>query len=398
MSLMNPTRLQIGMHGQFSGRDYRLRGRAVLGVTEAGATYYWNEFHLEARDGTMAILVYEETERGVEWRIFHPFVPEYPMTAEEAAGRRTGERINLTGTDVEITRVDTALVYRVEGQVAGGMKVNETSDYFNAEAGDVMQVVSWIGEVVEFYDGVNLSAGEVRAAFRLPADPALGTGRGGWLTAGGSGNQGGGWNWWLVAGVTAIVAFILFAIVTDIFDPFGRRIIPLRRLAAGDAPLTVGAAGTLQGKAYRVTAHAVVEIAEVGVRRERHEYQLTDDAGQPQLLVCGLAPGDNKWVLFTALHPLVPPTAQACAAQKIGSEVNVDGVTGPVREIFQSTVSRADGGVPLEWLTGTTEFGYLARSQFRWLQVHWNAVGVAYESGMEIPAREVTAALAAPGR
>ena len=79
MSFENPTRLRIGMHGNFNGRDYRLIGRVVLGVTDAGETYYWNEFNLQARDGTGATLVHETTERGEEWRLFTMFDPEYPL-------------------------------------------------------------------------------------------------------------------------------------------------------------------------------------------------------------------------------------------------------------------------------------------------------------------------------
>ena len=38
MSYENPTRLRIGQHGTFSGKDYRLVGRAVMGVDEDGQT------------------------------------------------------------------------------------------------------------------------------------------------------------------------------------------------------------------------------------------------------------------------------------------------------------------------------------------------------------------------
>src|ERR1017187_7685565 len=100
MSFENPTRLRIGMLGHFAGKDYRLVGRVVMGVTDDGETYYWNEFNLEAQDGTHADLVYGETERGGEWRLFTMFEPEYPMTAADAASKRGGGRLNLTGTDV----------------------------------------------------------------------------------------------------------------------------------------------------------------------------------------------------------------------------------------------------------------------------------------------------------
>ncbi len=143
MSFENPTRLRIGMHGNFSGKDYRLVGRVVLGETEAGETYYWNEFNLVAGDGSYADLVYEETERGGEWRLFTMFDPEYPLTAADAATKRIGDRLNLNGTDVRVTLVETSHVYRIEGQAPEGIEVGAEADYFNAEAGEIMQVVSW---------------------------------------------------------------------------------------------------------------------------------------------------------------------------------------------------------------------------------------------------------------
>ena len=146
MNFANPTRLRIGMHANFGGRDYRLIGRVVMGVTDDGETYYWNEFNLEARDGSCADLVYEETERGGEWRLFTMFEPEYPMTATDAATKRVGDSLNLTGTDVRVTLRDTSRVYHIESKAPEGVEVGDVANYFNAEAGDVMQVVSWPGE------------------------------------------------------------------------------------------------------------------------------------------------------------------------------------------------------------------------------------------------------------
>ena len=172
MSFENPTRLRIGMHANFGGKDYRLVGRVVMGVTDDGDTYYWNEFSLESRDGSQADLVYEETERGGEWRLFTMFEPEYPMTATDAATRRVGDSLNLTGTDVRVTLLDTSRVYRIEGLAPEGVEVGDVANYFNAESGEVMQVVSWTGDEIEFFNGVNLSSGVVNSAFNLPQEPS----------------------------------------------------------------------------------------------------------------------------------------------------------------------------------------------------------------------------------
>src|ERR1017187_8719668 len=79
------------MTGSISGKQYRVVGRVVLGEHEEGGTYYWNEFNLESDGGEVATLVYEETERGGEWRLFHLFEPACPMTAKDAATKREGD-------------------------------------------------------------------------------------------------------------------------------------------------------------------------------------------------------------------------------------------------------------------------------------------------------------------
>jgi hypothetical protein len=399
MSFENPTRLRIGMHGNFSGKDYRLVGRVVMGVTDDGETYYWNEFNLEAKDGTSADLVYEETERGGEWRLFTMFEPEYPMTAADAATKRVGDRLNLTGTDVRVTLLDTSRVYRIEGQAPEGVEVGDVAHYFNAEAGGIMQVVSWTGEEVEFYNGVNLSRGVVNSAFNLPPEPG-GFG-GGKIFSSLSGSSSGNYDSGAKFALKAVFILVLFFII------FGRSLScstdyeasPVKKISASAPPLAVGASGKLNDKHYRITGHAVVEIAGVGSDFERHEYQLTDDYGGIDLLVCGLKPGDKNWTLFTSLSPLLPPTARECAAKKVGDVVNVDGVAGPVREIFLSTLHQSEGGAAVDGQNGNPWFGYLAQSEYDSLLVRWNSRAISFQRGKNVAANDATAAFAGqPGK
>ena len=392
MSYENPTRLRIGQHGTFSGKDYRLVGRAVMGVDEDGQTYYWNEFYLAAGDGTRATLVYEETEGSVEWRLFTEFTPEFPMNAADAASKRQGDHLNLTGRDMVISRVDTAQVYRIEGSVPDGLVVGEVSNYFNLEFGNAMQVVSWIGERIEFYDGVNLSTRLVNGAFNLPNEAAGSSGTGSWLSSGSSGGYDSWFMFALKAGGVFLLIFLLFG--RNFSCASSRPAGTVRHISAGAAPLTVGAAGTLKGTHYRVAAHAVVEIGEVGVFYERHEYQLTADGGQTARLVCGVNYGDNNWTLFTPLHPLQPPTAMECAAKKMGEVVNVDGVEGPVSHIFQATVKQSDNPVDVDWNGSSLHYGYMAKSPYVTLLATWNSVDASFFQGQDLPVKTVTAAFA----
>jgi hypothetical protein len=399
MSFENPTRLRIGMHGNFAGKDYRLIGRVVMGVTDDGETYYWNEFNLECKDGTSADLVYEETERGGEWRLFTLFDPEYPMTAADAATKRVGDRLNLTGTDVRVTLVDSSLVYHIEGQAPEGVEVGDEANYFNAEAGSIMQVVSWTGEEVEFYNGMNLASGVVNAAFNLPPEPSGFSGNKIFssLSGSGSGNYNSGVKFGLQAAFVLFLFFIIFGRTLSCSTDYEAS--PVKKISAGTSPLTIGASGKLNDKHYRVTGHAVVEIAEVGLDFERHEYQLTDDDGITDLLVCGLKPGEKNWTLFTPLAPLLPPSAKECAAKKIGEMVNVDGVDGPVREIFLSTFRQPEAGAAVDPQNGNPWFGYLAQSEYSLLLVRWNSRIISFQRGKNVAVKDATAAFASlPGK
>src|ERR1035438_10112347 len=155
------------MTGKLSGKQYRVVGRVVLGEEEEGGTYYWNEFNLETDAGEVATLVYEETERGVEWRLFQMFEPGCPMAAADAATKREGDPLDLDGTHMFVRLVSKSRVYHIEGKAPEGVDLGDMAHYFNAVAGNTMMVVSWTGEEVEFYKGLDLSPTTVSAAFNV---------------------------------------------------------------------------------------------------------------------------------------------------------------------------------------------------------------------------------------
>jgi len=395
MSFENPTLLRIGMHGNFAGKDYRVAGRVVMGETEGGETYYWNEFNLESTDGGYADLVYEETERGGEWRLFTMFEPEYPMTAADAATKRVGDRINLTGEDVRITLRSASRVYHIEGQAPEGVEVGDVANYFNAEAGNDMQVVSWTGDDVEYYNGVTIPQSVVAAAFNVPRASNSSSFSGddsSWL-GGNAEHYDSGVKFFLKA---ALVIFF-FIIVFGRHFSCSNESAPVKKATAGVPPLTVGATGKLLGRNYHITAHAVVEIAEVGARFERHEYQLLDDDdGITDLLVCGMKADDKDWELFTPLSNPLSPSPQQCAAKKAGDMVNIDSVIAFVHELFLSTTRQVEGTTSADWQPGDMRFGFEAQGVSDLLLARWNAVAVSFQRGTNVATNEVTAAFAGP--
>ena len=387
MSYANPTRLRIGMHAEFEGKDFRLLGRVVMGETEDGETYYWNEFNLRADDGTYADLVYEETERGGEWKLFTLFEPEYPLTAADASSKRVGDRLNLTDTEVRVTFKGSSRVYRIEGKAPEDVEVGDTASYFNAEARGIMQVVSWTGDEVEVYNGIKLSSLQVETAFKLPKVVPTSAFRS--RTRDFSSEENSGLDvfkylFWLV-----IIAVVFFQINGWNFSVFPSRIAaPTPHQTAAPPPLMTGTTGTWHDTNYRLVAHAVMEVGEVNAVFERHEYELLDDNGNLSLLVCGEQPGATNWTLFTALAPYPIPTAQQAARQTVGDLIHVDGVTATVTELFQCTVRGVDNTAPTSWRNGNVYFDYQGRTSNGSLLARWNNAGVRFYRGTAVSPKE----------
>lgn len=388
MSFANPTPLRVGMTGTLSATRYRVAGRVVVGMEDAGETYYWNEFNLVDDAGDSVTLVYEETEGGGEWKLFTWFEPDNPLSVQEAAAQRVGDQVNLDGTPLRVTLVDESRVYHIEGEAPEGVEVGDVAHYFNAEAGQKMQVASWTGDEVEFYRGVDLPRGAVAAAFGLQSELPVSS----FLSAGAAGST---------VALPEIVpklagAFLLLVIALVSYSSC-KRTRPHPAVVKTSAPaalLSVGSTGTVGGKYYRLLGHTVAEIAQVGSLYDRHEYHLAGDDGSRVLLIQGWKPGSTDWALFTPLQPLDPLTPQQAAALRAGDKVNLEGYVAPVGELFQSVIRQADGSELPDLKTGAVFFGFRGKSADTLLLARWNDRGIAFYKGKPLPARDVTAAFA----
>ncbi|HEV2693816.1 MAG TPA: hypothetical protein VG347_13065 [Verrucomicrobiae bacterium] len=387
MSYENPTRLHIGMHGDFAGKDFRLIGRVVMGVTINDETYYWNEFNLQTNTGETATLVYEDTERGGDWRLFTEFEPDSPLTAADAVLKQVGDELSLTGVTVRVTLVQTSRVYRIEGTPPAGECVGDEDNYFNAEAGDVMQVVSWTGQKIEYYNGFTLAPGSVDTAFRLPRQaPAR-------IFSGGSGTRDyASFGKYILWGF--LLLFILVPILARNFSfSTSYEAPPVKKVSAPSPPLMVGASEEWNGQKFHITAHAVMEVAGVNSVYERNEYELTDDASNITLLVCGEKPDAKEWRLYTPLSPLEAPLPQQAVNQKFGDTVNIDGVTATISELSQFTVKSMDAVADSNWHQGDVRFGYTASSQYDSLLVRWDKQNITFLRGKKVPPKDFIAAI-----
>jgi hypothetical protein len=387
VSYANPTPIRIGMTGKLSGKQYRVVGRVVLGEQEDGETYYWNEYNLESDGGEEATLVYEETEQGGEWRLFELFEPEHPMTAEDAATKRVGDPLNLDGAHMFVRLVSTSRVYAIEGKAPE--KVGDVAHYFNAAAGNTMIVVSWTGEEVEFYKGLDLSRTTVSSAFnvRIVDLSRLFPAPGGHRRFSG-----------LVAGLVVALVFGIIAMASFRSITSGRRPPAIVRTGAPASPLVVGQTGTMGGSRFQIQSHLLVEMAMVGRAFDRHEYLLSDEAGAKALLVCGSKPGAGDWWFFQPLQPVTPLSPQQAAAVKWGQTLNVDGLAAKVTELFQSTILQVESPEASDLNAGDVFFGFTGRAQDAELLVRWNATYVNFFQGRAVSEKDVVAAFGPPPR
>lgn len=392
----NPTALRLGMSGTLAGKRYRIVGRAVMGMDADGERYYWNEFTLANDEGDSATLVFEETEHGGEWKLFIAVEPETTMTAAEAATKSVGDRLTIDYTSVCVSLVDESRIYFIEGEAPEGMEVGDVANYFNAESGNTMIVVSWTGDEVEYYRGINLKRGAVAQAFGIKEPSAVNVSKAAALS--GSGNSS------FASGVESIsrkaipvliglfIAFIFFLKMPSCNVLSSNR--GTKKVSAPKSILKLGDTGKLANAKWFVRSHAVVQISEVGLNYERHEYDLTGDDSSQALLIHGMKPGADDWFYFTALSPIEPMTPAKAAEVRVGETVNVDGVIVPISHIFQSRLIKnefASDTAPTNQLSDVM-FGYSGESGITTLLVRWNANAVQFLKGKRLASQEVSEA------
>lgn len=354
MTFENPTPLRIGMSGTFGGIRYAVKGRTVMSVNDAGSTYYWNEFYLVADDGRCATLVFEQTERGDEWRLFRLIEPERPISVEEASSRRVGDRVDITGAPLRVTLVDESRICHIEGEAPEGEDVGDVAHYFNAEGGNEMVVVSWTGNEVEVYRGITLPSSAVPAAFGLPPSqdrfhlrpmPAAKRSK--------------------VAIPQLVFAILIIAsvVMALLLVRSGHGVRRSNEPMLSPAPLRLGDAPEIAGRSFRVTAHWSVEIGSVGSRFRRHEYLLADGSGGTALLISGSANGKTDWLLCEPLQPEQGLTPVQAGAKRQGDWVQIDPQMARIVLLFRSTVLSADGAEAGTLHAGAALYGFLAQGQ-----------------------------------
>jgi hypothetical protein len=387
MSFENPTTVKIGMVGTFSGMSYRVLGRVVMGVVNDGIIFYWNEYNLQADSGESMTLVYEATDHGGEWRLFTLFEPQFPITAADAATKQIGDPLNLDGTDVRVTLRDSSRVYHIEGQAPEGVDLGDRAEYFNAEAGKSMIVVSWTGDEVECYHGATISASVVAQAFNIPMLNLSS------FTLIGTNSPDSHWMQYVVIPgiVLLFCCLVLFPAIPS------SRARALVRIAASTAKLAVGSSGKIDGNNYTVVSDALVEMNEVGIVYQRHEFDLRDESGKDALLIRGWKPGAKDWCLFKPMDPLQAMTPQQAAAIHWGQSIALADGRPQVNAMFHSLVLQMNTADVSESTTGKVFYGFSGGSGVTLLLARWNDNSVSVYEGYPLH-DDPTAVFSNPGK
>jgi len=190
-------------------------------------------------------------------------------------------------------------------------------------------------------------------------------------------------------------AILLLALGILAFGAFGLRASSSSsRLIVTAAPslrLKPGGTGTMNSVTWQIRQHALVQIAEVGLQYERHEYQLAGPEGATALLIYGFNAGQKDWVLLTRVEPLESLTPQAAASKHFGETVNVDGVGAMITSISETILRENESAESSVSGKGAILYGFTARSPASVLLARWDESGINFYRGKGLPAKEVAA-------
>ena len=403
MNPANPTPLRLGAKGTLNGWSVRVAGRVVMSMELDGETYTWNEFNLIDSSGNDATLVFEETADGPEWKLFRAITPDRPLTVPEAAAKRVGETVNLDGAPVKISLVDQSRVAFIEGTAPEGVEVGDVANYFNADTGDRMLVVSWTGGEIEYYEGLDVPPEAVADAFGFPREQARPMTASFQSDAAESGTAVSGGSGWVTKLVYVAIGLISLSSLRSCFsgwnfNPTSASTPAAIRRAAPASVLANGAKGTLGGTAYTVAAQSVTDIARVGGRHQRREYWLQGDGGERALLINALSGGSQEWHLLKAVPAPAGLNPYDAAALRKGVSITAGERSYPVSDLFRCKTLSVDaaGESSPSLPAGSVEYGFVAGatagSNQGTVVVRWTERQLQCFAGPAVPEAEVRAA------
>ncbi len=371
MTPPNPTQLRLGAKGILETREYEIIGRVVMSVRDEGEIYYWNEFQLRAESGAPRILVYEETADGGVWRLFDRFDPPNPMSISDAGAALMGQTVHLDGRNLKITFLGRSRVAEIEGWAPPGEFLGKEEEYFNAEAGRQMVVVSYTPEVIEFYRGETIPGRIVEEAFHIPHPPCSAYALSRYSTTRA-------FRPWTLAFVLISIG-VGCAIFLWPCRSLMNREPAVQVYPPPSSPAVLGQTISIQGETFEITGDDLMEVQEPGLRYSRHVYTLKDSAGANAHLVAGLHAGGKEWVLLRPVVPAPPLTPVEAGGVEAGRHIEAQGRSYKVSNLFLTRPPGLDLG---------TLYGFVAADGTTILLEQWDADGITCEAGSILSAKD----------
>jgi hypothetical protein len=157
--------LKAGYSGTLNGTNYLIEGQARVEIREVGRTIVHDEFFLQAKDGSDALLIYGWKPGVTNWLLFTALHPTNALTPQAAANLRQGRTVNLDGV---VAQVDGLFLSTV--LLSGDL--NEPDSYtgnvrygFSAHGADFYLLARWNERGIVFREGRVPQEGSVIGAF-----------------------------------------------------------------------------------------------------------------------------------------------------------------------------------------------------------------------------------------
>jgi hypothetical protein len=152
-------------------------------------------------------------------------------------------------------------------------------------------------------------------------------------------------------------------------------------------------AGLLTGRRYAIRAHALLEVARVGKRFERHEYILREADGTTTVLVNSLGGEEAEWHVLSPVATSAGFSAYDAAALRQGRSTGMGTRVVRVTQLFMGRVCSVDGSVASDWWPRELHYGLIARQADKSLVARWTEDRLQLYKGWMLPAAEIMARL-----
>ena len=166
--------------------------------------------------------------------------------------------------------------------------------------------------------------------------------------------------------------------------------------SANPTPLPLGAAGTLEGKRWRVAGRVVLGVEVDGETYQWNEFNLVDGFGRNATLVFEETEAGPAWKFFNSCEPLRPLSAAEAETKRVGDAVNLDGTPRPITLVDESRVVHVEGKAPDGVEVGDVARYFNIETGTRMLVASWTGDEIEFFEGNGIPGASVAAAFGLP--